>query len=154
MSVESTSTTSTVAPSSTTTSAVAVDTGDLAGFELAQVMLGDTTLLVALAASNSQRAQGLMFVEDLGDLDGMLFVFSIDVTSAFWMKNTLLPLDIAFFDAGGILVDRLEMVPCEADPCPRYQAAGPYRFALEAPSGTVLSSLEPTDRLQVEDLVP
>ncbi len=81
-----------------------------------------------------------MNVTDLGSLDGMLFVFPEPTTAAFWMKDTLIPLDIAFFDGGGDLVDRLTMVPCEADPCPTYPAAGTYRFALEAPAG-VLATL-------------
>jgi len=76
-----------------------------------------------------------MFVEDLGDLDGMLFVFEAGQTGAFWMKNTFIPLDIGFFDDNGGLVGVLSMVPCEADPCPRYDIGAPYRFALEVPAG-------------------
>jgi uncharacterized membrane protein (UPF0127 family) len=76
-----------------------------------------------------------MGVADLGALRGMLFVWPDDVSSGFWMKDTLIPLDIAFFAADGSLVDRLSMVPCEADPCPSYRPSGPYRTALEVPAG-------------------
>ena len=90
---------------------------------------------VALADSSELRGQGLMFVEDLGDLDGMLFVFEAERTGAFWMKNTLIPLDIGFFDDSGDLVGVLRMVPCEADPCRRYDVGTSYRYALEVPAG-------------------
>lgn len=90
---------------------------------------------VAVATDRDQRAQGLMGVTDLGGLDGMLFVWDEDAASAFVMRDTLLPLDIAFFAADGTLVDLLSMEPCVAEPCERYQPSGPYRYALEAPTG-------------------
>jgi hypothetical protein len=96
-----------------------------------------TTWIVALALSGSARTQGLMDVTDLLDLDGMLFSFDGDTTSAFWMKDTLIPLDIAFFDGAGALVSVTTMEPCRQDTCPTYEAAGPYRFALEAPEGAL-----------------
>ncbi|RPI22311.1 MAG: hypothetical protein EHM57_05495, partial [Actinobacteria bacterium] len=55
--------------------------------------------------------------------------------SGFWMKNTLLPLDIAFFAGDGSFVDRLTMEPCPGDPCPVYRPSGPYRLAVEVPAG-------------------
>jgi hypothetical protein len=90
---------------------------------------------VAVATDRDQLAQGLMGVTDLGGLDGMMFVWDADVASAFWMKDTLLSLDIAFFAADGTLVDLLSMEPCVAEPCEHYQPSGPYRYALEAPRG-------------------
>ncbi|HEX5630327.1 MAG TPA: DUF192 domain-containing protein [Acidimicrobiia bacterium] len=90
---------------------------------------------MAVADTPERRTQGLMGVTDLGDLDGMLFVFDADSTSGFWMKNTLIPLDIAFFTAEGVLVDLLRMTPCEADPCPVYEPAGSYRYAIETEIG-------------------
>jgi uncharacterized membrane protein (UPF0127 family) len=51
------------------------------------------------------------------------------------MKDTLIPLDIAFFDGDGRLVGGLTMTPCEADPCPSYDIGAAYRYALEAPAG-------------------
>jgi uncharacterized membrane protein (UPF0127 family) len=107
----------------------------LEGFDLDTIQLGDATLLVAVADTVGLRRRGLMNVNDLGDLDGMLFVFEEDSTVGFWMEDTPLPLDIAFFDAGGARVDRFTMEPCAADPCPVYRPAGPYRYALEMPAG-------------------
>jgi uncharacterized membrane protein (UPF0127 family) len=107
----------------------------LPGFATAEVRIGDERWPVAVADDGAARAQGLMGVVDLGGLRGMLFVFDSDGTAAFWMKDTLLALDVAFFTAEGSLVDLLEMEPCPADPCPVYQPLAPYRYALEVPAG-------------------
>ncbi len=109
----------------------------LAPFPVRTVTVAGDPWLVAVAETAELRAQGLMNVTDLGSLDGMLFVFPAAVTAEFWMKDTLIPLDIAFFDESGGFVDKLTMVPCEADPCPTYPAAAPYRYALEAPAGAL-----------------
>lgn len=89
-----------------------------------------------------------MDVEDLGDLDGMLFAYDQPVVTTFGMRNTLIPLDIAFFDEQGELVGSLEMVPCTADPCPLYASPAPFRWALEAPAG-LLTGLGLGDRLEI-----
>ncbi|MEX2278939.1 MAG: DUF192 domain-containing protein, partial [Acidimicrobiia bacterium] len=95
------------------------------------------TLDVAVASTPTDRSQGLQGVSDLGDLDGMLFEWGGDtVTSRFTMANTLLPLDIFFFDADGRFVDGFSMVPCESDPCPLYAAAAAYAYAIEVPAGS------------------
>ena len=107
----------------------------LAGFATIDVVVGGETWAVAVADTPDLRAQGLMGVTDLGGLQGMLFLWEADTAGGFWMKDTLIPLDIAFFDADGSLVDLLSMEPCEADPCPTYRPSGPYRAALEVPAG-------------------
>jgi uncharacterized protein len=63
--------------------------------------------------------------------DGMLFVFPEDTRGGFWMKNTLVPLTIVFFDRAGTRVRRLSMTPCRSDPCAIYEPGRRYRFALE-----------------------
>mgnify|MGYP001817915683 CR=1 FL=1 len=107
----------------------------LPGFVTIEIEVGDETWPVALADTADLRRQGLMGVTDLGGLRGMLFSWPDDTTGGFWMKDTLIPLDIAFFAADGSLVDLLSMVPCEADPCPSYRPSGSYRSALEVPAG-------------------
>ena len=107
----------------------------LAAFDATTVEVSGESWDVAVAAEPNERVQGLMLVTGLGELEGMLFVWEDDTTTPFWMKDTLLPLDIAFFAADGTLVDLLSMEPCPADPCPYYDPAGPYRYALEAPAG-------------------
>jgi len=113
----------------------AEESSGLGEFPTTQITVGDRAMTVAVADTPEQRSQGLMGVTDLDGLDGMLFVFQTDSSVGFWMKDTLIPLDIAFFTVDGEFVDRLTMEPCTADPCPTYRPVGPYRFALEAPAG-------------------
>ncbi|HEX4979119.1 MAG TPA: DUF192 domain-containing protein, partial [Acidimicrobiales bacterium] len=89
-----------------------------------------------LAATETQRARGLMEVTDLDGYPGMLFRFSQDTQAAFHMKNTPMPLSIAWFASDGSLVSAADMAPCvDADSCPVYAASAPYRYALEVPQG-------------------
>lgn len=96
-------------------------------------------LCVLLAETVEQRARGLMEVTDpdLGGYDGMLFVYDNDRIGGFYMKNTVLPLSIAYLDADGATVDALDMEPCPPDTetCPTYPPSQPYRSALEVPQG-------------------
>jgi uncharacterized membrane protein (UPF0127 family) len=129
--------------------AEAVDVPDLlAGFRATRVTLGGKALRVALAEEPGQWGRGLMGVRSVAPLDGMLFAFPSDSHSGFWMKNTLIPLDIAFFTAAGELVGVRTMVPCTEEPCPTYGVDGAYRFALEVPAGR-LEGLPASVRLRV-----
>jgi uncharacterized membrane protein (UPF0127 family) len=65
----------------------------------------------------------------------MVFRYSEDTRRWFWMKGTLIPLSIAFVDARERIVRILDMVPCRADPCPRYEPEVAYRSALEVNRG-------------------
>ena len=98
---------------------------------------GDRSIAVAVkvAHTSDQRSHGLMEVEDLPDGVGMVFLFDRDRTGGFWMKNTKVPLDIAWADEDGRIVTILQMEPCTADPCPTYDPDEPYRYALEVPKG-------------------
>jgi hypothetical protein len=77
---------------------------------------------VELARSGEEMAQGLMYRESLAERAGMLFLFPYDDDShKFWMKNTLIPLDIIWLDASGkVLFVSANTPPCKADPCPNY----------------------------------
>jgi hypothetical protein len=83
-----------------------------------------------LALTPAQQQRGLM-LRKKAPADGMLFVFPEDTSGGFWMKNTLVPLTIVFFDRGGRRVRKLSMTPCRADPCAIYDPGRRYRFALE-----------------------
>jgi hypothetical protein len=91
-------------------------------------------LCLLVAESREERAQGLMGVTDLGGYDGMLFRFPTDTTSGFWMKDTPMPLTIAYYDASGAFVSSADMAPCPDDDCPVHEPAGPFRSAVEVPS--------------------
>jgi uncharacterized protein len=93
------------------------------------------TVRLEIAADPAARAQGLMGRREVPEGTGMVFLYPEDVAKAFWMKNTLVPLSIAFVAADGGVVSVAEMTPCAADPCPSYAPAGPYRYAVELTAG-------------------
>lgn len=92
-----------------------------------------------LASTPETRERGLMFVTDpaLGGYDGMLFQFDEDGSGGFWMKNTRLPLSIAYVAADGSIVSTADMAPCPdgTERCPGYPPDGPYRNAVEVVQG-------------------
>jgi len=103
---------------------------------------------VAVAETQQQRSQGLRDVEELPEgLDGMLFVFDQPRPATFGMRDTLIPLDIWWFDASGRLLGATEMEPCPSEPCPNYGSPGEVAWALETPAGQV--ELVPGDTLNV-----
>jgi uncharacterized membrane protein (UPF0127 family) len=100
------------------------------------------TWCLLLASNQEQRARGLMQVKDptLGGYNGMLFRYDQDVTESFWMRNTPMPLSIAYLASDGQIVTVADMEPCSDSPdCRDYPAAGPYRFTIEVPQGNLPS---------------
>ena len=93
-----------------------------------------------LATTDAAREQGLMNQVDLRGYDAMLFEWPQDVSFGFWMKDTLIPLDIAWYDASGAEVSRAAMQPCPTSTtdCPIYDPNGPYRTALETDLGHLI----------------
>jgi uncharacterized protein len=96
---------------------------------------GEVVVHVEVANTPAERARGLMGRTELAKDAGMVFVFPRDSTSAFWMKDTLIPLSIAFYDDSGHIVRILDMEPCRQDPCPVYDPHTTYRGALEVTMG-------------------
>lgn len=94
-------------------------------------------ILAEIADEPQAQGRGLMFRTELPAGEGMLFVFPDEAPRGFWMKNTLIPLDILFFDASGTWVSGMTMTPCEADPCPRYPSGGAAKYALEVGAGFI-----------------
>jgi len=95
----------------------------------------DATLHVRIADSDDERARGLMQVEHLPDDEGMAFVYPEPSTSSFWMRNTLIPLSIAFVDGDGRVVGFRDMQPCGTESCPLYGVEEPFVIAIEANLG-------------------
>ncbi|MEZ5175013.1 MAG: DUF192 domain-containing protein [Acidimicrobiia bacterium] len=138
-----TPTTSTTVPAATTTTPPVTTTKPdatpplLAGHEIRDVRVGDRVLRLAIADTPGLRATGLMGVTDLGNLDGMLFYWRHTPDDGFWMKDTVIPLDIAWFDMDGSFIGLASMVPCDKDPCISYSPGDgiDYRYAIEADPG-------------------
>jgi hypothetical protein len=96
---------------------------------------GSVELRVEVASTDAQRAQGLMNRRRLAPKAGMVFLFAQPTRTQFWMKETLIPLSIAFYDRSGRILRILDMAPCRADPCPVYDAGVAFRGALEVNRG-------------------
>ncbi|MCY3504800.1 MAG: DUF192 domain-containing protein [Chloroflexi bacterium] len=90
------------------------------------------TLTVEIANRSDQRQRGLMFRQSMDELAGMLFVFSGDRSGGFWMRNTLIPLDIAYLGADGTVLEIVHGVPLSLD---ILTPAQPYRYTLEVNGG-------------------
>ena len=76
-----------------------------------------------------------MFVTDLGAADAMAFRYTDPHTGTFWMKNTVLPLSIAFFAPDGSFVESFDMEPCSTSSCPNYSTPADFLVAVEVPQG-------------------
>ncbi|MBN2051480.1 MAG: DUF192 domain-containing protein [Spirochaetales bacterium] len=115
--------------------------------------VGETELLVEVARSEEEKARGLMFREDLGNLDGMLFLFQEDRRLSFWMKNTLLPLSIAYISSDGVI---REIYPLEPGSLLPVESRRSLRYALEVPRGLFEEKdIVPGDRIVFpEDFKP
>ncbi len=96
---------------------------------------GEVTLLVEVADDPAERARGLSGRERLPPDAGMAFLWDEPVEARFWMKDTLIPLQIAFWGEDGRILAVLDMEPCRADPCPTYGPDEPFIGAVEANAG-------------------
>lgn len=96
---------------------------------------GTASFDVEVADDPRERARGLMYVEELGAAEGMLFVYERAQPAAFWMRNTLIPLDMLFMgDDGTVTHIHENAVPLDETPIPGGDAV---RYVLEVPGGTV-----------------
>ncbi len=97
-----------------------------------KLTLRQHTITVEVANKEATRMTGLMFRSSLPEDQGMLFVFPDDTVRAFWMKNTEIPLSIAYIDDQGKIENILEMPPYTED---SFYSQGPAKYALEMNKG-------------------
>jgi hypothetical protein len=98
----------------------------------------DLVVHAELAQTPAQWSKGLMYRTSMPADSGMLFIFPDETPRSFWMKNTMVPLDMIFISAAGKIVDiKNDFQPCTADPCPIYQSAAPAKYVLEVNAGIV-----------------
>jgi uncharacterized membrane protein (UPF0127 family) len=101
-----------------------------------QVCIKDNCFNVELAITDAERERGLMYRQVLDSNKGMLFVFPDEGIHPFWMKNTLIPLDIVWADSAGTIVFISQNVqPCKSVICPSVIPNKPAKYVLEINSG-------------------
>ena len=98
----------------------------------ANITLGERSIAVEIANTPEQRAIGMMYRKKLGPDEGMLFIFERDQNLSFYMKNTFVPLSIAFIRSDGIISNIANMEPRTLNP---HHSRTPSRYALEMPQG-------------------
>ena len=116
----------------------------------------NSTILVNVEIANEpeERTQGLMFRQNLDWDNGMFFVFEEERKLSFWMKNTLIPLDMLFIDKNFKIVEIKENVPpCKEDICPNYPSEIPAKYVLEVNGGFVIkNNIEVGDKVSYSTL--
>ncbi|RZI42928.1 DUF192 domain-containing protein [Herbaspirillum sp. HC18] len=101
-------------------------------FPVISLTAGMHAIRAEVATSDADRQQGLMFREKMGPNEGMVFVFGAPASVCMWMKNTLIPLSVAFLDESGKIVNIEEMKPQTTD---SHCAKKPVHYALEMNQG-------------------
>jgi uncharacterized membrane protein (UPF0127 family) len=114
---------------------------------------GEVEIAVEVADTDDERARGLMGRRSLPENSGMIFVYPGPTEGAFWMKNTLIPLSIAFYGSDGTILRILDMEPCRRDPCPLYDPGVAFDGALEVNRGAFERlGVREGDRLELQGI--
>lgn len=108
------------------------DASSKAGLPTVPVKIGQQTFVLEVANDDAERQAGLMHRDALPPDRGMLFVFEDDAERAFWMRNTKIPLDILYLDAGGTIVSIRQLKPFDES---SVRSWFPARFAIELNEG-------------------
>lgn len=112
----------------------------------ATIRVGGVEVTAEIADNQELRQQGLMNRDSLAENHGMLFVYGTSEVRSFWMRNTRIPLDIAFIDANGVIINIEAMEP-QTDQ--NYYSQGPMMYALEMDLGWFeANGVGPGDRLE------
>jgi uncharacterized protein len=110
------------------------------------VQVGDKIIQAELAVTTEQRERGLMFRQALAPDAGMLFIYPTDHELSFWMKNTSIPLTVAFLDRDGYILNIADMQPYDEK---IIRSAGPACCALEVNQGWFAQNgIEAGDRVR------
>ena len=104
-----------------------------------------------IADDEQEQMKGLMFREKLNGNEGMLFVFENEGYQTFWMKNTLIPLDMLFIDKNFEIVDIKNAVPCKEEPCALYKSSKPAKYVLEVNGNfTIRNNVKISDKMTLK----
>jgi hypothetical protein len=101
--------------------------------KLKKILVGKTPLWVEVADTLEKQERGLMFRRSLPENEGMLFVYKEPIEMSFWMRNTLIPLDIVFVGADGVILNIHQARPL--DESVLYRSAGAAKYVIETNQG-------------------
>lgn len=102
---------------------------------LLKICFPEKCIKAEIADTPEERTQGLMFRESLDENDGMIFIFDDPKVYSFWMKNTLIPLDIIWLNQEKEIVKILQATPCTEDPCEIYNPETEAIYVIEVNQG-------------------
>ena len=112
--------------------------------------LSPVEITVEVARTEEERAKGLMHRKELPDGKGMIFIFDRDQQLSFWMKNTVIPLSIAFIASDGRIIEIKDMQPLDLN---SVKSSRSVRYALETPQGWFgQTGIKPGDMVKVDHL--
>ncbi|MBN2534522.1 MAG: DUF192 domain-containing protein [Spirochaetales bacterium] len=100
--------------------------------ETIDIFIKGVRFSIECARTNEQRRTGLMYRKKLGPREGMIFIFPQNAQTPFWMKNTYIPLSVAFLSEEGEILDIKDMTPLSTD---LVKSRYPYKYALEVNQG-------------------
>jgi len=101
-----------------------------------KVCVNNHCFSVELSETQKQRSQGLMYKESLDQDKGMLFIFDQEKKHSFWMKNTLIPLDIIWINKDKEVVDiKKNVQPCVQEECKIFKPSNKAKYVLELNAG-------------------
>jgi uncharacterized protein len=100
------------------------------------IIIEGKKIIIEIAKTPSERTKGLMYRESLEENKGMLFIFEKEDYHPFWMKNTLIPLDIIFIDKESIIIDLIKAYPCKEENCPLYTPKKKAQYVVEVNKDT------------------
>ncbi len=98
-----------------------------------KLWIGAQEMVTEIARTLMEHERGMMFRKQMGEQEGMIFIFPQPKRTAFWMKNTRVPLTAAYIDSNGILLELHELKPF--DETPATAASDKVRYVLEVPQG-------------------
>ena len=98
-----------------------------------KLWLGAAEIEAELALTDQQRRTGMMFRKEMGENEGMLFVFPVAHQTGFWMKNTFVPLSAAYVDPAGVIVEIHDLQPQDTNNVP--SVSNNIVYVLETPQG-------------------
>lgn len=101
--------------------------------KLKKILVGKTPLWVEVVDTLEKQERGLMFRRSLPENEGMLFVYKEPIEMSFWMRNTLIPLDIVFVGADGVILNIHQARPL--DESVLYRSAGAAKYVIETNKG-------------------